>query len=182
MGQRYGTGYGGKRQTTRQEQQSILETRKQIMRLGMKLARVSTWRKRKLTTPSRPLTATETYYANTQAHCTFPRLPEPPTRDLTDTRSARTSNSPRKIGFCVIWVWIVFVRVRYVLFKNRLSCGTSLPWPTSRNETDESLTWCSCTSKLMRTASKIKTKKVVLKIISPRRAECARPRVKVVSS
>ena len=33
----------------------------------------------------------------------LPRLPEPPTHDLTYTRSARTSTSPRGTGICVIW-------------------------------------------------------------------------------
>ena len=33
----------------------------------------------------------------------LPRLPEPPTHDLTYTRNARASTSPRSIGFCVIW-------------------------------------------------------------------------------
>ena len=33
----------------------------------------------------------------------LPRLPETPTHDLTYTRSARASTSPRSIGFCVIW-------------------------------------------------------------------------------
>ena len=30
-------------------------------------------------------------------------LPEPPNRDLTYTRSARASTSPRSICFCVVW-------------------------------------------------------------------------------
>ena len=33
----------------------------------------------------------------------LPRLPEPPTHDLTYTRNARASTSPRSIGFCGIW-------------------------------------------------------------------------------
>ena len=33
----------------------------------------------------------------------LPCLPEPPTRDLTYTRNARASTSPRSTGFCVIW-------------------------------------------------------------------------------
>ena len=35
-----------------------------------------------------------------------PRLPEPPTHDLTYTRSVRASTSPRSTGFCVIWDYI----------------------------------------------------------------------------
>ena len=33
----------------------------------------------------------------------LPRLTEPPTHDLTYTRSARAPTSPRIDGFCVIW-------------------------------------------------------------------------------
>ena len=55
-------------------------------------------RKRKLTIPSRPLTATGNHYANTQAHCTYRAcLNHPPKILLT-----RASTSRRSTGFCVI--------------------------------------------------------------------------------
>ena len=58
----------------------------------------------------------------------LPRLPEPPTHNLTYTRNVRASTSPRKIGFCAIWGCIssssssVTRAVAHVLAGGRARC------------------------------------------------------------
>ena len=71
----------------------------------------------------------------------LPRLPEPPTRDLTYTRNARASTLPRSIGFCVIWdctssssseLAFYAVIVEW-LFNSSRGCSRSLGMKLRRN-------------------------------------------------